>query len=53
MGILALYAGLFDERIKQVLLNEAPGSHWQGPALLKISGSVDNNFILLCLTSSF
>ena len=34
MGIVALYAGLFDERIKQVILNDPPGSHWQGPALL-------------------
>jgi hypothetical protein len=36
MGIVALYAGLFDERIKQVILNDAPGSHWQGPALLNV-----------------
>jgi cephalosporin-C deacetylase-like acetyl esterase len=34
MGIVALYAALFDERIKQVILNGPPGSHWQGPALL-------------------
>jgi hypothetical protein len=36
MGIAALYAGLFDERVTQVILNGAPGSHWQGPALLNI-----------------
>ena len=36
MGVLALYAGLFDERIKQVILNDAPGSHWQRPALLNV-----------------
>jgi hypothetical protein len=36
MGIVCLYAGLFDERIKQVILNEPPGSHWQGPALLNV-----------------
>ena len=36
MGIVALYAGLFDERVKQVILNDAPGSHWQGPALLNV-----------------
>ena len=36
MGIVALYAGLFDERIKQVILNDPPGSHWQGPALLNV-----------------
>jgi len=36
MGILALYAGLFDERVSQVVLNDAPASHWQGPALLNI-----------------
>lgn len=36
MGILALYAGLFDERVSQVVLNDAPASHWQGPALLNV-----------------
>ena len=36
MGILALYAALFDQRISQVVLNDAPASHWQGPALLNI-----------------
>src|SRR4029453_345881 len=29
MGIVALYAGLFDERVQQIILNDAPGSHWQ------------------------
>ena len=36
MGILALYAALFDERIQQVILNAPPASHWQGPALLNV-----------------
>ncbi len=36
MGILALYAALFDWRIGQVILNEPPASHWQGPALLNV-----------------
>jgi cephalosporin-C deacetylase-like acetyl esterase len=36
MGIVALYAVLFDERVKQVILNDAPASHWQGPALLNV-----------------
>jgi len=36
MGIVALYAGLFDGRIDQVILNGAPGSHWRGPALLNV-----------------
>ena len=36
MGILALYAGLFDERIQRVILNNPPASHWQGPALLNV-----------------
>lgn len=36
MGILALYAGLFDERIQQVILKAPPASHWQGPALLNV-----------------
>ena len=36
MGILALYAALFDDRVKEVILNDPPGSHWQGPALLNV-----------------
>jgi hypothetical protein len=36
MGILALYAGLFDERIQQIILSDPPASHWKGPALLNI-----------------
>ena len=36
MGILTLYAALFDDRIKEVILNAPPGSHWQSPALLNV-----------------
>ena len=36
MGILGLYAALFDEHVKQVILDNPPPSHWQGPALLNI-----------------
>jgi len=36
MGILALYAGLLDERVSQVILRDAPASHRQGPALLNV-----------------
>jgi len=36
MGILALYAALFDGRIKQIILNDPPASHWQRPALLNV-----------------
>ncbi len=36
MGIVALYAGLFDERVNQVILSDAPASHWQSPALLNV-----------------
>jgi len=36
MGILVLYATLFDERIQQVILIEPPASHWQRPALLNV-----------------
>lgn len=36
MGILALYAALFDSRIEQIVLNDPPASHWQGPALLNV-----------------
>ena len=36
MGIVALYAALFDERIKQIILNDPPASHWQSPALLNV-----------------
>ena len=36
MGILVLYAGLMDERVSRVILNDPPGSHWQRPALLNV-----------------
>jgi cephalosporin-C deacetylase-like acetyl esterase len=36
MGILGLYAALFDGHVKQVILANPPASHWQGPALLNI-----------------
>ncbi|HLB86755.1 MAG TPA: acetylxylan esterase [Terriglobales bacterium] len=36
MGILGLYAALFDEHVKQVILANPPASHWQGPALLNV-----------------
>ena len=36
MGILALYAALFEPRIDEVILNEPPASHWQRPALLNV-----------------
>jgi hypothetical protein len=34
MGILSLYAGLFNERIRQVILRDPPSSHRQGAAAL-------------------
>jgi cephalosporin-C deacetylase-like acetyl esterase len=36
MGILGLYAALFDDRIQQVILKDPPASHRQGPALLNV-----------------
>jgi hypothetical protein len=36
MGILAMYAALFDKRIQQIVLNDPPASHWQRPALLNV-----------------
>jgi cephalosporin-C deacetylase-like acetyl esterase len=36
MGILALYAALFDDRIKQIIVNDPPASHWQRPALFNV-----------------
>lgn len=35
-GILALYAALLDSRVGQVIVNNPPASHWQGPALLNV-----------------
>jgi hypothetical protein len=32
---------LFDDRVQQVILNGAPGSHWQGPALLNVLRMTD------------
>ncbi len=36
MGVLALYAGLFDSRIQQIVLKDPPVSHQNGPALLNV-----------------
>ena len=36
MGILGLYAALFDDRIRQVILKDPPESHRLGPALLNV-----------------
>jgi cephalosporin-C deacetylase-like acetyl esterase len=36
MGILALYAGLLEERIDRIVLEAPPISHWDGPALLNV-----------------
>jgi cephalosporin-C deacetylase-like acetyl esterase len=36
MGILALYAGLFDARIQRVILKDPPASHRNGAALLNV-----------------
>ncbi len=36
MGILAMYAALFEDRIRQLVLNQPPASHWQSPALLNV-----------------
>ncbi len=36
MGILSLYAGLFDARIQQIVLRDPPATHRQSPALLNV-----------------
>lgn len=36
LGILSLYAALFEERIQQVILSDPPASHWTSPALLNV-----------------
>ena len=36
MGALALYAAAMDNRVSRVILDDPPGSHWQGPALLNV-----------------
>jgi cephalosporin-C deacetylase-like acetyl esterase len=35
-GILGVYAALFDDRIRQIVLQNPPDSHRQGPALLNV-----------------
>ena len=35
-GILCLYAALLDERVHEVILQDPPSSHRQGPALLNV-----------------
>ncbi|HLV01915.1 MAG TPA: CocE/NonD family hydrolase [Acidobacteriota bacterium] len=36
MGLIALYAALFNESVSQVILNEPPLSHWAGPAFFNV-----------------
>lgn len=36
MGILAMYAALYEPRLQHIILNGPPASHWQGPALLNV-----------------
>jgi hypothetical protein len=36
MGPLGFYAAALDDRISRVILDDAPDSHWQGPAMLNI-----------------
>jgi hypothetical protein len=36
MGVVALYAAFFEQRIQRIVLNEPPASHWQSPALLNV-----------------
>lgn len=36
MGVLALYAGVMDDRVNEVILNDPPATHWQRPALLNV-----------------
>jgi len=36
MGVLGLYAAALDERITRVILENPPGSHLRGPALLNV-----------------
>jgi cephalosporin-C deacetylase-like acetyl esterase len=36
MGVLAVYAALFDGRISTVVANDPPSSHWHSPALLNV-----------------
>jgi hypothetical protein len=36
MGPLGIYAAALDPRITRVILDDAPASHWQGPALLNV-----------------
>lgn len=41
MGGLALHAAAQDPRITRVILDDPPGSHWQGPALLNVLRTTD------------
>jgi hypothetical protein len=36
MGPLGFYAAALDDRITRVIVDDPPGSHWQGPPLLNI-----------------
>lgn len=51
LGILAMYAALFDKRIQQIILNEPPISHWQRPALLNVLRVTDIPEVVRALAS--
>jgi dienelactone hydrolase len=36
MAVIAIYTALFDDRVRQVIINDSPASHWQRPALLNV-----------------
>lgn len=41
MGALAIYAAALDTRISQVILDDPPASHWQGPSFLHVLRHTD------------
>ncbi|MBN9658056.1 MAG: hypothetical protein J0H49_07750 [Acidobacteria bacterium] len=41
MGVPAIYAAAYDERIARVVLEDPPATHWHGPAMMNILRTTD------------
>jgi hypothetical protein len=50
MGIVGLYAALFDDRISQVIVRDPPATHRRGPALLNVLRFTDTPEVAAALS---
>jgi cephalosporin-C deacetylase-like acetyl esterase len=41
MAVTAIYAAAFDSRVKRVVLEDPPSTHWHGPAMMNVLRTTD------------